>query len=162
MVFPVLGDAFSCIPPTSPKIVYDFVIPHTAKLMKRLGATMWAGAIPVYEIPGWEKLIEDIVIKSKALMGMVVAQESDWISLEKIKEMSNRLRKPFIFGIRAGIISKSSPAEIENYVKNVIKVLAPGGGCLINGDQIPRDTPPENVIALVNAIKKYGTFPISI
>lgn len=50
--FPALADAFSCIPPTSPQLVYDFVIPHTADIIKRLGPMMWAGGFPIVEVPG--------------------------------------------------------------------------------------------------------------
>ncbi|MEM2135793.1 MAG: uroporphyrinogen decarboxylase family protein [Candidatus Freyarchaeota archaeon] len=160
--FPALADAFSCIPPTNPQIVYDYVIPHTTEIMKRLGPMMWAGGFPIVEIPGWERIMEDVVVKTGSLVGMVVMLESDWLPPEKIKEMSNRLKKPWFFGVRAGIISKGTPKEIENHVKKLIKVLAPGGGCMVFGDQVPRDTPPENVEALVNSIKKYGKYPISI
>nr|MDO8080257.1 uroporphyrinogen decarboxylase family protein [Candidatus Freyarchaeota archaeon] len=162
VAFPALADAFSCIPPTSPQLVYDYVIPHTAEIMKRLGPMMWAGGFPIMEIPDWEQIVEDVVVKTGSLVGMVVMLESDWLPPEKIKEISNRLKKPWFFGVRAGIISKWTPTEIEKHVKNLIKVLCPGGGCAVFGDQVPRDTPPENVQALVNSIKRYGKFPISI
>ncbi|MFB0559805.1 MAG: uroporphyrinogen decarboxylase family protein [Candidatus Lokiarchaeia archaeon] len=160
--FPALADAFSCIPPTSPQLVYDFVIPHTADIIKRLGPMMWAGGFPIEEVPDWEQIVEDVVVKTGSLVGMIVMLESDWLPPEKIKEISNRVRKPWFYGVRAGIISKWTPGQIESHVKNLIKVLAPGGGCTVFGDQVPRDTPPENVEALVNSIKKYGTYPISI
>lgn len=160
--FAALADAFSCIPPTSPELVYNFVIPHTAEIIKRLGPMMWAGGFPIQKVPNWKQIMEDVVVKTGSLLGMVVMLESDWLPPEEIKEMSQRLHKPWFFGIRAGIISKGSPKEIENHVKNLIKVLAPGGGCAVFGDQVPRDTPPENVQTLVDSIKKYGKFPISI
>jgi uroporphyrinogen decarboxylase len=160
--FPALADAFSCIPPISPQIVYDYVLPHTADLLKRLGPMMWGGGYPVVEVPNYMQIFEDVVVKSGSMMGVVLMLESDWLAPEKIKELLTRLQKPYMFGVRAGIISKSTPKEIENHIKNLIKVLCPGGGCLVMGDQVPRDTPPENLEAFVNAIKKYGKFPISI
>jgi uroporphyrinogen decarboxylase len=160
--FPALADAFSCIPPTSPQLVYDFVIPHTADIIKRLGPMMWGGGYPIVEIPGWEQIAEDVVVKTGSMIGLVLMLESDWMPPEKIKEMSNRLKKPWLFGVRAGLISKGTPTEIEKHIKNLIKVLCPGGGCLVMGDQVPRDTPPQNLQALVDSIKKYGKFPISI
>jgi uroporphyrinogen decarboxylase len=160
--FPALADAFSCIPPISPQIVYEYVIPHTADLIKRLGYMMWGGGYPVMEVPNYEQIFEDVVVKTGSMMGMVMMLESDWLPPEKIKAMSIRLRKPWMFGVRAGMISKSTPKEIENYTKNLIKILCPGGGIVVMGDQIPRDTPPENLQAFVDAIKKYGKFPISI
>ena len=72
LLFPILSDAFSCIPPTSPKIVYDYVFPHTAELIKRLGMVLWIGGYPVYELPGWEQIVEDTVTKTGAPMGIVM------------------------------------------------------------------------------------------
>jgi uroporphyrinogen decarboxylase len=157
-----LGDAFSSIPPISPQIVYDYVLPHTTEIIQRLGPTQWTGGYPIVEIPNWKQILEDAAVKSGSLVNMVCNLESDWLPPQEIKEMSNRLHKPWFYGIRAGIISKSTPKQIEDHVKNLIKVLAPGGGCSVFADQIPRDTPPENVRALVDSIKKYGRFPISI
>ncbi len=161
-VFPVMADAFSCIPPTSPKLVYDYIIPHTADIIKRLGMAWWAGGFPVVQIPDWERIVEDVVMKSGTFIGTIVMLESDWLPPEKIKKISNRLHKPWLFGTRAGLISKGTPQEIENYVKGTIKILGPGGGCMLIGDQIPRDTPPENLETFVNSIKKYGKYPIKI
>jgi len=160
-LFPILSDAFSCIPPTSPKIVYDYVFPHTAELIKRLGMVLWIGGYPVYELPGWEQIVEATVTKTGAPMGIVMMLESDWMPPEKIKEISNRLHKPWLFGTRAALISEGTPEEIENYVKNTIKVLAPGGGCILIGDQVPVDTPPENLETFISAMKKYGKYPVT-
>lgn len=88
--------------------------------------------------------------------------ESDWLPPEKVKAMSLKLQKPFTYGIRTGIISSYTPQQIDDYVKKLAKVLLPGGGCTITCDQIPRDTPPENINAYVNAMRKYGTYPILI
>lgn len=160
---PVLADAFSSIPPLSPQIVYDYVIPHTAELVKRFGGmAWWAGGVPTYEIPGWEQIIEDVIIKTGTLVATIGALESDWLPAEKIKEMSKRLNKAFMFGVRASLISKGTPQEIENHIKKLMKILGPGGGCILMGDQIPRDTPPVNVHTFVNSIKKYGKYPLSI
>jgi uroporphyrinogen decarboxylase len=161
-LFPVLADAFSCIPPTSPQLVYDYVIPHTADLIKKLGMAWWAGGYPIVEIPRWEQIVEDSVTKSGTFVGTIGMLESDWMPPEKIKQISNKLHKPWLFGTRAGLISGSTPSQIDNYVKKTIKILGPGGGCMVFGDQVPRDTPPENLQTFVNSIKKYGKYPISI
>lgn len=123
---------------------------------------MWAGGSPTIEIPGWEQIVEDILTKSGTVVATIGALESDWMPPEKIKEISKRTGKPVMFGTRAGLISKGTPREIENFVKRTIKVLGPGGGCILMGDQIPRDTPPENLETFVDSIKKYGKYPISI
>jgi hypothetical protein len=81
---------------------------------------------------------------------------------EKLKEISNRLRKPLAFGVGSALISKGTPKEIENYIENKIKILGPGGGCVVISDPIPIDTPTENFETFINSIKKYGKYPIAI
>nr|MDO8082137.1 uroporphyrinogen decarboxylase family protein [Candidatus Freyarchaeota archaeon] len=93
-----INDAFACIPPASPKIVYDYVFPHTAELIKRLGMVLWAGGYPVYEVPNWEQIVEDSVTKTGTQMGLIIMLESDWMPAEKIKEISNRIHKPMALG----------------------------------------------------------------
>ncbi|MEM3564804.1 MAG: uroporphyrinogen decarboxylase family protein [Candidatus Jordarchaeaceae archaeon] len=159
---PNINDAFSCIPPASPQIVYDYVFPYAAELIKRLGMVLWVGGYPVCEIPQWKQIVDDSVTKTGTQMGFLIMLESDWLPVEKLKEMSNRLRIPFAFGVGSALISKGTPKEIENYIKSKIKILAPGGGCAVISDPIPVDTPAENFEAFINSIKRYGKYPIAI
>ena len=157
-VAPAMADAWACIPPISPKILYEYVIPHTTEIIERIGGAHWNGCNPIREIPGWEQILTDIVTLSGTTAGSVVMLESDWIDLKKVKNISDETKVPFIIGTRAELISKGTPREIEDYVRRAIRETVPGGGCTIYGDQIPRDTPPENIEGFVKAVKKYGRF----
>ena len=53
--------------------------------------------------------------------------------------------------------------EVVRGVKELIKILAPGGGWIAAGaNNIPRDVPPENIFAAFDTIYKYGKYPINI
>lgn len=67
----------------------------------------------------------------------------------------------FIGGID---ISHAMPGTIDDVVDEVkrrIVELAPGGGYILApSNHLQADVPPENVIALFDAARKYGTYPI--
>ena len=58
-------------------------------------------------------------------------------------------------------LPRATPEEVEKEVKQRIQDLAPGGGFVFSASQtIQPDTPPENVVALWRALRRYGTYPI--
>lgn len=51
--------------------------------------------------------------------------------------------------------------DVENESKKCIEEGGKSGGFILSADcVVPRDTPKENVIAMVNAAKKYGKYPL--
>ncbi|WP_287155857.1 uroporphyrinogen decarboxylase family protein [Candidatus Solincola tengchongensis] len=56
-----------------------------------------------------------------------------------------------------------SEEEVEETVRETIRVAAPGGGYVISSsNSIHPGCKPENYLALVRAARKYGTYPISV
>lgn len=54
---------------------------------------------------------------------------------------------------------KGTPEDVEREAKWCIDVAAEGGGfVLATGDQVPRDTPEENILALIETAKRYGKY----
>lgn len=52
-----------------------------------------------------------------------------------------------------------TPAEVKEAAKKAIEDAGEGGGFILsNGDQLGRDTPEENIIAMVEAAYEYGTY----
>ena len=61
------------------------------------------------------------------------------------------------------LLGKGTPAEVDEYVKKLIKSCAPGGGLIVSsGHSIHPAVPFENYDAMVQATKKYGKYPIKI
>lgn len=52
-------------------------------------------------------------------------------------------------------------AGIEREVQERIRVLAPGGGYIVApANHLQPDVPPENVVALYDAVRRYGKYPL--
>jgi len=60
-------------------------------------------------------------------------------------------------------ISKGTPKEVEERVKELLKNMAPGGGyCLSAGNSVTEWGKFENYIAMLKTAEKYGKYPISL
>ena len=59
------------------------------------------------------------------------------------------------------VLPRGTPAEVRDEVHRRIDDLAPGGGFVFNTvHNIQAGVPPENVIALYQAARRYGRYPI--
>jgi uroporphyrinogen decarboxylase len=57
------------------------------------------------------------------------------------------------------VMLRNSARDVEAAAKECIREAAAGGGFILaTGDQCPRDTPDENIFALVEAAEKYGKY----
>jgi len=59
------------------------------------------------------------------------------------------------------LLSRRSPVEVEEVVKQTIKKAAPGGGYMISSSNaIHASVKPENYKVMINAARRYGKYPI--
>ena len=59
------------------------------------------------------------------------------------------------------ILPYGSVAEVREEVRRVIQALGPGGGCMIGAvHTVMNDVPPENVLAMVDAVEEFGQYPL--
>jgi uroporphyrinogen decarboxylase len=55
------------------------------------------------------------------------------------------------------VLNRASPAEVKEHVRRNLDVLAPGGGYVFNAvHNILPDVPPENIVAMFDAVLEYG------
>ncbi len=60
-------------------------------------------------------------------------------------------------------LTLGTPEEVEEEVKLRIRTIAPGGGyCCGSSNSIPEYVPFDNYVAMIEAIQKYGKYPISV
>lgn len=60
-------------------------------------------------------------------------------------------------------LTRGTPADVEKAVKKRISELGPGGGyCCGSSNSVADYVPHENFLAMIQAIQKYGKYPISI
>jgi uroporphyrinogen decarboxylase len=80
-------------------------------------------------------------------------------------ELKNRFGKNIVFcgGIDTHrILPSGSPAEVREEVKRVMELLGRGGGYMLASvHTIMNDVPPENVLAMVDAVEEFGYYPLS-
>ena len=59
------------------------------------------------------------------------------------------------------VLPHGSVADVREEVRRVIGALGPGGGCMIGAvHTIMNDVPPENVLAMVDAVEEFGYYPL--
>jgi len=59
------------------------------------------------------------------------------------------------------VLPHGSVADVRDEVQRVIQALGPGGGCMIGAvHTVMNDVPPENVLAMVDAVEEFGHYPL--
>ncbi len=62
-------------------------------------------------------------------------------------------------GVPHGLLQVGSPSEVEDVVKNLIKTCGKDGGLIVTTSTgITHEARPENVKAMMDAVKKYGKY----
>jgi uroporphyrinogen decarboxylase len=60
------------------------------------------------------------------------------------------------------VLPFGSEEEVRSEVRTRIRDLAPGGGFVFSQvHDIQANTPPKNIVAMIEAVKDYGSYPIS-
>ncbi len=58
-----------------------------------------------------------------------------------------------------GVLPHGTPQQVRDDVRRNIEALAPGGGYVFNTiHNIQADVPPENIIAMWQALQEYGVY----
>jgi uroporphyrinogen decarboxylase len=61
------------------------------------------------------------------------------------------------------VLPNGTPADVEAEVRHRIRDLAPGGGYVVASvHNIQPDVPPENILAMARATRKYGEYPLRV
>lgn len=59
------------------------------------------------------------------------------------------------------VLPHGAPADVEREVARRIRDLGPGGGYVVAPvHNVQPDVPPENLVAMVEAVRKYGRYPL--
>ena len=85
-------------------------------------------------------------------------------SISDLPSLKKRFGKNMVFcgGIDSHrILPFGSVEEVRQEVRRVMQALGPGGGCMIGAvHTVMNDVPPENVLAMVDAVKEFGHYPL--
>ncbi|MBS3787158.1 hypothetical protein KGY79_03045 [Candidatus Bipolaricaulota bacterium] len=59
------------------------------------------------------------------------------------------------------VLPGATPEEVKSEVKRVMETLGPGGGYMVSAvHTIMEEVPAENVLAMVDTVKEFGTYPL--
>jgi len=84
--------------------------------------------------------------------------------MSDLPSLKKRFGKNLVFcgGIDAHrILPFGTVEEVRDEVRRVMQILGPGGGCMISAvHTVLNDVPPENVLAMVDAVEEFGHYPL--
>ncbi len=106
-------------------------------------------------------LIEDFIEIGVDILNPIQTSAGKMADLKTLKE---RFGKRIILcgGIDTShILPNGTPEDVRQEVKRVIEILGPGGGYLVSSvHTVMDDVPPENILAMVDAVEEFGGYPI--
>jgi uroporphyrinogen decarboxylase len=107
------------------------------------------------------KLIPDLIELGVDALNPVQIAAKDMDSSKLAAEFGDRLS--FWGGIDSQtVLPKGTVDDVKAEVRRCISDLAPGGGYIVGAvHNIQPDVPVENILAMYEAAKEYGKYPIS-
>uniref|UniRef100_A0A7C2VBF9 Uroporphyrinogen decarboxylase (URO-D) domain-containing protein n=1 Tax=Ignisphaera aggregans TaxID=334771 RepID=A0A7C2VBF9_9CREN len=137
-----------------PKLYSEFYWPHLKKIIETLVGKGYKGFI-FFE--GDHSPHVDLMLELPKGWGVAwFERPRDFLKVwEKLKGHTCVMG-----GISPALLSGGTPEKIDEYVKNLLNQIKPEGGFVISPgvNELPKDTPPENVRAYINAVLKYGVY----
>jgi len=106
-------------------------------------------------------LIEDLIEIGVDILNPIQTSAGRMSDLDRLKSRyGNRI--VFCGAIDTHhILPKGSPEEVQQEVRRVIQALGPGGGYMLASvHTIMNDVPAENVLAMCDAVEKFGVYPM--
>ncbi|TXT60248.1 MAG: putative Uroporphyrinogen decarboxylase [Promethearchaeota archaeon] len=150
--FVTLADPSASCTCISPEFFKKFAIPHYKKIVKKVNSPIF-----MVHICGESLAIIEDLIRIPKIMIMSV----DDVDMNKAKEI---IKKKFIIlmgNVSTHIMRYGTPLQVEKEVKRVITQAGKDGRLLVSSAcDISPGTPSKNIWALINAVKKYGVFPL--
>src|SRR3990170_657477 len=106
-------------------------------------------------------LVDDLVEIGVDILNPIQTSAGKMSNLEELKaRWGDRLT--FCGGIDTHrILPTGTPDEVRAEVRRVIEILGPRGGYMVSSvHTVMNDVPAENILAMVDAVQEYGTYPI--
>jgi uroporphyrinogen decarboxylase len=106
-------------------------------------------------------LIEDFIEMGVDILNPIQTSAGSMSDLPSLKK---RFGSNIVFcgGIDTHrVLPFGTTEEVRQEVRRVIQILGPGGGCMIGAvHTVMNDVPPENILAMVDAVEEFGHYPL--
>lgn len=143
----------------SPAMFRRFFFPYLSRITKRCHSH----SLPFFKhTDGNIEVIEKELLLECGVDGYHAIEPSAGMDIARLKrEYGQRLT--LLGNIDCGhLLTRGSKEEISEQVRRCISDVAPGGGYVLSSsNSIHGDIPTENFLAMIEAARKYGEYPIS-
>ncbi|MBI4602453.1 MAG: hypothetical protein HY721_10890 [Planctomycetes bacterium] len=144
-------------PMMSPKHFRELILPGLKRAVDDAHA---AGAYVVKHTDGNILPILDMIVET-GIDGLNPLEPAAGMDIGRIKRKYGH-RVALLGNIDCGeLLSSAPPEEVRRVTRETIRAAAPGGGfCLSSSNSIHSSVRPENYLAMVEALREHGSYPI--
>ena len=137
----------------SPQLYNEFYWPTLKEVIIKL---FEAGLKTQVFFEGWHDPHMETILELPAGWGTAYFEKTDVRKAKKLLQGHTCI----MGGIDVSDIISSTPAKLDQQVKELFDEVAPGGGFIFspNIGNCPRGTPIENIRAVYEAVEKYGKY----
>jgi len=137
----------------SPELYKEFYWPTLKEFVLRLAEK---GIKSSMFCEGWHDPHLETLLELPAGWGTAMFEKTDVRKAKKVLQGHTVVQG----GIDVGVVISGTPAQIDEYIKQLLDDMMPGGGFILgaNVGNLPRNTPIENIAAVYEAVEKYGKY----
>ena len=144
--------AFKSAPFFSPKVFHDLVLPRFQRVAKYI-TPPWV----IHSDGNLLPFVEDLL--SLGISGLHPNEKGAMDIRFMKREYGHRVC--ILGNVDLNILGLGTPAEVDKEVRELIRDVGTGGGYIVtSGNSLASYCQPENVLALSNAVQKYGQYPL--
>jgi uroporphyrinogen-III decarboxylase len=148
------SDALASPPLISTEMVREFCLKYIKELEQQVGGVRLAGLWGESVLSEPAELLD---IKKAGSPGAIQVLDPDVTSLGPafFRKYADESRVGLVMGLDANLIRSGSLAEIESRARRFIEEAGKAGRFVLFINDIPYDTPPENVRAVISVAHEY-------
>jgi uroporphyrinogen-III decarboxylase len=145
--------AFKSAPYFSPKVFRDLVLPRYQRVRKNI-TLPWV----IHSDGNLMPFMDDLV--SLGIAGLHPLEKGA-MDIRAVKQAYGD-RICVLGNVDLNILGMGTVEEVDREVHELIRDVGPGGGYILtSGNSLAGYLKPENVIALAQAVRKYGAYPLA-
>jgi len=146
--------AFKSAPFFSPEIFRELILPRYERVAEKI-TLPWVIHSDGYVLP----FLDDLL--SLGISGLHPIEKGAMDIRAMKRDYGDRLC--LLGNVDLNILGMGTPEDVDREVRELIRYVAPGGGYIVtSGNSLAAYLKPENVLALSEAVRKYGRYPTSV
>jgi uroporphyrinogen decarboxylase len=146
--------AFKTAPFFSPKVFRDLVLPCYRRIREKI-TLPWL----IHSDGNILPFVDDLL--SVGISG-IHPNERGALDIRMMKERYGK-RVCLVGNVDLNLLGMGTPREVDHEVLQLVRDVGPGGGYMVSsGNSLAGYLIPENVLAMSEAVQRYGQYPLSV